>query len=94
MVGAKIPGRASPKRPARRRPYGIFGFVFTRIALLRFSLGARLCLGTATAGAQPAGPASIARYRNLVMKGGGICGIAHGGALLELERVGVTGALS
>ena len=28
-------------------------------------------------------------YRNLVMEGGGIKGIAYGGALLELERKGI-----
>jgi len=68
--------------------------MFTRIAFLRFSLGALLCVGAATAGAQTAGPAPTPRYRNLAMEGGDIRGIAHGGALLGLERVGVAGALS
>ncbi|WP_226163281.1 patatin-like phospholipase family protein [Hymenobacter terricola] len=44
-----------------------------------------LCAGAATAGAQPA----ASRYRNLVMEGGGIRGIAYGGALLELEQQGI-----
>ena len=38
--------------------------------------------------AQPAPP-----YRNLVMEGGGIRGIAYGGALLELEQRGVLAGL-
>ncbi|MDO7845437.1 patatin-like phospholipase family protein [Hymenobacter sp. M29] len=44
-------------------------------------------LGSAAAGAQtaPAPP----RYRNLVMEGGGIRGIAYGGALQELEQRGL-----
>ena len=40
------------------------------------------------AAAQPAPP-----YRNLVMEGGGIRGIAYGGALLELEQRGVLAGL-
>ncbi|UYZ62480.1 patatin-like phospholipase family protein [Hymenobacter weizhouensis] len=35
------------------------------------------------------GQAPAPRYRNLVMEGGGIRGIAYGGALLELEQRGV-----
>ena len=41
--------------------------------------------GVRTALAQPAKPV----YRNLVMEGGGIRGIAYGGALAELEKQGV-----
>ena len=41
--------------------------------------------------AQPAAPP---RYRNLVMEGGGIRGIAYGGALLELEQRGVLAGLT
>ncbi|SFQ21782.1 patatin-like phospholipase family protein [Hymenobacter arizonensis] len=56
-----------------------------RIVLLRFSLGFLLFAGAGAATAQPATP----RYRNLVMEGGGIRGIAYGGALQELEQQGV-----
>ena len=43
---------------------------------------------------QPAQPAAATpRYRNLVMEGGGIRGIAYGGALLELEQRGVLAGL-
>ncbi|GAB3638534.1 hypothetical protein GCM10027422_41240 [Hymenobacter arcticus] len=40
--------------------------------------------------AQPA----IPLYRNLIMKGGGIRGIAYGGALQELERQGVLASIT
>jgi len=43
-----------------------------------------LLLSTWSLQAQPASP-----YRNLVMEGGGICGIAYGGALQVLEEQGV-----
>jgi NTE family protein len=56
--------------------------VFSLISLV---LG--LTLGLATAGfAQAKVPVT---YRNLVMEGGGIRGIAYGGALAELEKQGV-----
>ncbi|WP_426060374.1 patatin-like phospholipase family protein [Hymenobacter sp. B1770] len=56
-----------------------------RFVLRRFCFGLLLCAGAATVAAQPATP----RYRNLVMEGGGIRGIAYGGALQELEQQGV-----
>ena len=46
-----------------------------------------------TAYVQPAAPAARPIYRNLVMEGGGIRGIAYGGALEELERQGVLAEL-
>ena len=48
-------------------------------------------LGCPATQAQPATPP---RYRNLVMEGGGIRGIAYGGALLELEQRGVLAGLT
>ncbi len=81
-------------RAARRyaRSYGIFGFMLIRAVLLRLSFVALLLppAGMARAGAAPPAPAP---YRNLVMEGGGIRGIAYGGALLELEQRGVLGQL-
>ena len=57
------------------------------------------CLGLVCAGlsgavarAQPRAPRPP--YRNLVMEGGGIRGIAYGGALLELEQHGVLAGLT
>jgi NTE family protein len=46
--------------------------------------------GSFAARAQPSAPPP---YRNLVMEGGGIRGIAYGGALLELEQRGVLAGL-
>ena len=63
--------------------------MFTRVALLRLILWALLSSGAAVAAAQPALPAALPSYRNLVMEGGGIRGIAYGGALLELEQRGI-----
>ena len=51
--------------------------------------GIGVLLSGAAAHAQPA-----PRYRNLVMEGGGIRGIAYGGALLELEQRGVLAGLT
>ena len=48
-------------------------------------------LGATTARAQAPVPPP---YRNLVMEGGGIRGIAYGGALLELEQRGVLAGLT
>ena len=59
-----------------------------RLLLLYFGIGV---LGSAPARAQAAAPP---RYRNLVMEGGGIRGIAYGGALLELEQRGVLAGLT
>ncbi|WP_082684943.1 patatin-like phospholipase family protein [Hymenobacter sedentarius] len=59
--------------------------MFTQNALLRLGLGVLLCLSGAAARAQAPAP----RYRNLVMEGGGIRGIAYGGALQELETQGL-----
>ncbi|MFD2721864.1 patatin-like phospholipase family protein [Hymenobacter monticola] len=53
----------------------------TRLASLFFLLSALLCGTSAHAQTPP--------YRNLVMEGGGIRGIAYGGALQELEQRGV-----
>ncbi|WBO83823.1 patatin-like phospholipase family protein [Hymenobacter yonginensis] len=51
-------------------------------------------LGSLPALAQPAAqPAARPVYRNLVMEGGGIRGVAYGGALEELERQGVLAGL-
>ena len=58
--------------------------MFTRIKRRCVGVLAFL-LGAGAAAAQPALPA----YRNLVMEGGGIRGIAYGGALQELEKAGV-----
>ena len=58
-----------------------------RLLLLCFGIG---LLGGAAAHAQTIAPL---RYRNLVMEGGGIRGIAYGGALLELEQRGVLAGL-
>ena len=61
------------------------------MSIRRFFWGWGLCalLGSAVAPAATAQPAAPPRYRNLVMEGGGIRGIAYGGALLELEQRGV-----
>ncbi|HEX8329145.1 MAG TPA: patatin-like phospholipase family protein [Hymenobacter sp.] len=61
----------------------------TRLILLRCALGALLGFCTIAAQAQQPAP----RYRNLVMEGGGIRGIAYGGALQELEQQGVLGGI-
>ncbi|OWP65092.1 patatin [Hymenobacter amundsenii] len=53
-----------------------------RLVLMGLSLGLAV-----TARAQPIAPP--VRYCNLVMEGGGIRGIAYGGALAELERQGL-----
>ncbi len=55
------------------------------------SLFLSLSLGALLGGAAFAQPAPL--YRNLVMEGGGIRGIAYGGALLELEQRGVLAGL-
>ena len=65
--------------------------MFIRIALLRFCFWALLSSGTVAAVAQPA---ALPSYRNLVMEGGGIRGIAYGGALLELEQRGILRGLT
>ena len=59
-----------------------------KLRLLLLFVG--IWLGGYPALAQPAAPP---RYRNLVMEGGGIRGIAYGGALLELEQRGVLASL-
>ena len=59
-----------------------------RFLLLWVGIG---LLGSPTAQAQPTAPPP---YRNLVMEGGGIRGIAYGGALLELEQRGVLRGLT
>ena len=50
-------------------------------------LGLCALLSSAASRAQPIIPRPT--YRNLVMEGGGIRGIAYGGALLELEQQGL-----
>ena len=62
--------------------------MFTR--LVRFCF---LCV-ILLSGAARAQPATPPPYRNLVMEGGGIRGIAYGGALLELEQRGVLAGLT
>ena len=57
--------------------------------LFLFFAGVWALLVTGAATAQPVGPISPPRYRNLVMEGGGIRGIAYGGALQELEQQGI-----
>ena len=54
-----------------------------------------LCVGIGLFGrsASHAQPTSPPPYRNLVMEGGGIRGIAYGGALLELEQRGMLAGL-
>ena len=59
-----------------------------RVLLLCFGIW---LLGSPVTHAQPA---VLLRYRNLVMEGGGIRGIAYGGALLELEQRGVLAGLT
>ena len=59
--------------------------MFCRPFFLFLALG--FGLSAAPLRAQPATTPSP--YRNLVMEGGGIRGIAYGGALLELEQRGV-----
>ncbi|GAA4037410.1 hypothetical protein GCM10022409_23010 [Hymenobacter glaciei] len=61
-----------------------------KVRLLLLSFGVWL-LASAAAHAQSVAPP---RYRNLVMEGGGIRGIAYGGALLELEQRGVLAGLT
>ncbi len=59
-------------------------------------LTAALLLGGGAATAQSAAGASSAErpvYRNLVMEGGGVRGIAYGGALLELEKRGALASI-
>lgn len=63
--------------------------MFKRAVLLRFSFCALVGSSPATVSAQPQPETSAPPYRNLVMEGGGIRGIAYGGALLELEQQGV-----
>ena len=58
--------------------------MFFRPFFLFLALG--LGLSAAPLRAQPTTPPP---YRNLVMEGGGIRGIAYGGALLELEQRGI-----
>ncbi|HEX8507322.1 MAG TPA: patatin-like phospholipase family protein [Hymenobacter sp.] len=60
--------------------------MFKLVSLVRFGLVVLLSASAVAAHAQQ-GPAP--RYRNLVMEGGGIRGIAYGGALQELEQQGV-----
>ena len=60
-----------------------------RVVFLCFCFGLLLCGGAAPTRAQELAPVGGPRYRNLVMEGGGIRGIAYGGALLELEQQGV-----
>ena len=60
-----------------------------RLTVLRFCIGLLLSGGAAPALAQALAPVGRPHYRNLVMEGGGIRGIAYGGALLELEQQGV-----
>ena len=71
--------------------------MFKRAALLRFRFCALLPLLLLSTGATaqllPPAPAAP-RYRNLVMEGGGIRGIAYGGALQELEQRGVLRGLT
>ncbi|WP_216690538.1 patatin-like phospholipase family protein [Hymenobacter siberiensis] len=63
--------------------------MFMRLALFcLFCVG--LLSGATRAQTAPAPP----RYRNLVMEGGGIRGIAYGGALLELEQRGVLAGIT
>ena len=63
-----------------------------RATLLRLRFAVLLLLSGAALGqAAPAVP--VSPYRNLVMEGGGIRGIAYGGALLELEQRGVLSQL-
>jgi len=52
-----------------------------------------LLLGLLPGGAGAQTPTLPPPYRNLVMEGGGIRGIAYGGALLELEQRGVLAGL-
>ncbi len=70
--------------------------MFTRGALLRFRFCAPLLLLLSIgATAQPLATAPAApRYRNLVMEGGGIRGIAYGGALQKLEQRGILRGLT
>ena len=70
---------------ATASPGGIFALMNTP----RFFLCLGLCalLGRAASRAQPTTPRPT--YRNLVMEGGGIRGIAYGGSLLELEQQGL-----
>ena len=63
--------------------------MFKRVSFRRLGLCALLLGGAAGTHAQPTVSAALPRYRNLVMEGGGIRGIAYGGALLELEQQGV-----
>ena len=57
---------------------------------MRYLLLILLLSGRLSALAQPA---ARPVYRNLVMEGGGIRGVAYGGALEELERQGVLAGL-
>ena len=54
---------------------------------LRLTLG--LLVSGGLVGVGRAQPATLPAYRNLVMEGGGIRGIAYGGALLALEERGI-----
>lgn len=58
------------------------------------ALSGLLGAGATRAAAQPAASLPPSPYRNLVMEGGGIRGIAYGGALRELERQGVLGGIA
>lgn len=58
--------------------------------LARPAIALLLCAGMEWTGwAQPAAPVSAPTYRNLVMEGGGIRGIAYGGALQVLAERGI-----
>jgi len=65
--------------------------MFTRLAWFCLLFCVLPGSGAITARAQTLIPP---RYRNLVMESGGILGIAHGGALLELEQRRVLAGLT
>ncbi|RSK46424.1 patatin [Hymenobacter perfusus] len=72
---------------------GIFGLLMATYfptSFMRYLFLLSWLLGSLPALAQPA---ARPVYRNLVMEGGGIRGVAYGGALLELERQGVLAGL-
>jgi NTE family protein len=63
------------------------------LARLFQNWGTAVVLLSGFASAARAQPTAPPRYRNLVMEGGGIRGIAYGGALQELEQQGVLQAV-
>ena len=81
-----MPLQTTGRRLLRR----ILGLVLSLSAAMPGRAGAQLPAAQLPGAPPPAAPLPAPTpYRNLVMEGGGIRGIAYGGALLELEQQGI-----